>query len=363
MKGIDTSRYQTNPDWKKVKKSGIEFVLTKATQGVNWIDPTYKNKKQGIREAGLLLGSYHFASAGDPKREADWFVKNVGEIQEGELIALDWETPYPDPSSWCRKFLDRVKERTGIKPLLYTNEARVKVYDWSLVVAGDYGLWVAKYGTNTGQMQTSPSSGQWKFWAIWQYTSRGKVDGIIGNVDLDYTTMDINSLKKYGKQPNQEEPGNSNLEEPLLQPIDKVYITQPFGVNPQMYAKYGMRGHNGIDYRTRFIDSPLGRRYVTAPKDGTIIELGNEGKAGYGIFVRMEGRKHPDGNEQHVFGHLKKWYVIFGQKVKMGELIALTDNTGASTGSHLHWGWRPAGWKKSYRNGFKGYEDQSKFII
>ena len=63
-------------------------------------------------------------------------------------------------------------------------------------------------------------------------------------------------------------------------PIDKVFITQGFGGNPDMYAKYGMEGHNGIDFRTRFVDSPLAHRYVTPAKEGVVIEVGNQGKAG-----------------------------------------------------------------------------------
>lgn len=141
-------------------------------------------------------------------------------------------------------------------------------------------------------------------------------------------------------------------------PIDKVYITQGFGQNPRMYAQYGMKGHNGIDFRTRFVDSPLAHRYVLAAKGGIIIEVGDQGKGGYGKFVRIQHFK----DEQTIYGHLSKQYVKVGQKVKVGDRIGLTGNTGASTGPHLHFGFRPWNWKEVYGNGFKGYVDPMPFI-
>lgn len=143
-----------------------------------------------------------------------------------------------------------------------------------------------------------------------------------------------------------------------INPIDKVYITQRFGENPNVYKKFGMEGHNGIDFRTRFLDSPLGRRYVLAAMGGTVLEVGDEGKSGYGIFIRL---KHK-GTEQTIYGHLTKTYIKKGQVVKQGDRIGLTGNTGFSTGPHLHWGWRPDKWEKNYNNGFKGYDDPEKLL-
>lgn len=144
----------------------------------------------------------------------------------------------------------------------------------------------------------------------------------------------------------------------MRHPIDKVYITQGFGQNPGMYAKYGMKGHNGLDYRTRFVDSPLAHRYILAAKDGVVIEVGNQGKAGYGMFIRIQHYK----DEQTIYGHLSKQYVKVGQRVLMGHRIGLSGNTGASTGPHLHFGLRPWNWKTLYGNGFKGYVDPSPFL-
>jgi len=142
----------------------------------------------------------------------------------------------------------------------------------------------------------------------------------------------------------------------LFAPLSKIYITQLFGKNPSMYRIYGMKGHNGLDLRTKFAKTPLGHRYVRSMASGVVVEIGNQGRKGYGVFIRIQ---HDDGS-QTVYGHLSKVYAPKGSRVKRtslerGTIIGLTDNTGKSTGSHLHAGYRPPNWRKIYNNGFKGY--------
>lgn len=142
----------------------------------------------------------------------------------------------------------------------------------------------------------------------------------------------------------------------LYAPLAKTIITQRFGVNPAWYRAYGCKGHNGIDFRTKFLDTPLGRRYCRPMASGVVIGVGNQGKTGYGIFVRVQ---HDDG-AQSAYGHFYKYFVKVGQRVERksllgGTILGLTDNTGRSTGSHFHGAYRPPNWKKIYNNGFLGY--------
>ena len=150
----------------------------------------------------------------------------------------------------------------------------------------------------------------------------------------------------------------------LRAPLSRIFQTQAFGVNPGMYKQYGMIGHNGRDFRTVFnlpdFKTPKGQCHVYPMADGKIIEVGDQDiykngvrikGVGYGKFVRIE---HADGS-QTIYAHLHVWYVKVGQSVTTNQIIAITDNTGASTGSHLHVGYRPPNWKMLYNNGFKGY--------
>jgi len=143
----------------------------------------------------------------------------------------------------------------------------------------------------------------------------------------------------------------------MLYPLkDKFYITQGFGENHQIYKQFGLNGHNGIDFRTKFPDTPQGKRYVYSSKDGKVSEITNQGSKGYGLYIRLSH----EGNEQTIYGHLARVYIVKGQQVKKGQRIGLTDNTGFSTGAHLHFGYRPNGF--NYNNGYKGYIDPMPFL-
>lgn len=199
MYGIDVSHWQGKIDWNKVGSSDIKFAFIKCSEGVGWVDPTFKQNKDQARKAGVLCGFYHFANHNDPIKEAEWFMKSVREIQAGELLALDAETG--QSPEWCKKFLDRASELAGFKLMLYAPVSHGG--DWSAVCKADYGLWIARYASNKiyipYYVSPAPKIAPWSFYAIWQYSSKGSVSGISGNVDMNYSKMELDVLKKYGK--------------------------------------------------------------------------------------------------------------------------------------------------------------------
>ncbi len=125
-------------------------------------------------------------------------------------------------------------------------------------------------------------------------------------------------------------------------------ITQIFGVNPQNYSQFGLKGHNGIDYAL-----PSGTN-VLAPHDGKIIEATLD-PAGYGLYTKIE-----NDIEGSVLAHFKELRVGVGDAVSEGQLIALSDNSGNSTGPHLHWGYYR--FPRNRQNGFAGFIDQTPYI-
>ena len=195
LKGIDISHWQANLD---IASTGAQFVICKATQGTTFVDPSCDRHYQIAKRLGLKLGVYHYASGGDPVAEADFFVRNIkGYIGEAILI-LDWEKTqngrYYEHASWCLRFLNRVKELTGVKPLIYMSASVIKVADWSKVVAGDYGLWVAGWPDNRDSWDIPDFRWDvkpWPFYALWQYTSSG------GRLDRDVFMGDATAWDKY----------------------------------------------------------------------------------------------------------------------------------------------------------------------
>lgn len=169
LHGTDQSIWQPN------QITEGSFIILKATEGAGYVDPTCDAKYQMNKAAGKLLGVYHYARPGlgnSPEEEARYFVENCrGYIGEAILV-LDWEEPGSTWNvGWAKRWLDEVKRLTGIKPLIYMSSSVTFAFDWSSVVAADYGLWVANYGNNDGSNHGCPDVGYWGVIAMHQYTS------------------------------------------------------------------------------------------------------------------------------------------------------------------------------------------------
>lgn len=140
-------------------------------------------------------------------------------------------------------------------------------------------------------------------------------------------------------------------------PIESPRITQPFGGDKPTYSNFGLDGHDGID-----MTGPISGILVPihAPFDGIVTDVGDQGKKGYGMYVRIRSAgPNKDGNwRECVFGHLSAKTVFKGDRVNLGDAFATMGNTGFSFGAHLHWGLRFLDKNFSiinYGNGYFGY--------
>lgn len=129
----------------------------------------------------------------------------------------------------------------------------------------------------------------------------------------------------------------------LYYPCKPLGVNQPFGTNfNDFYKKLGMKGHNGIDFLAP--DSTI----IRACHDGVVTFTGEDGSAGLGVVLRTtEAVLDKDGDNKFffktIYWHIKKgsFKVKPGDLVKIGDVLALADNTGMSTGAHLHFGLKP----------------------
>ena len=137
----------------------------------------------------------------------------------------------------------------------------------------------------------------------------------------------------------------------MRHPVDKVFITQKWGVNYEVYVRFGLKGHNGVDYR---LFNSSGNRAntaeVLAPHSGQVIETGWD-KDGYGNYIKIE-----NGEEGSILAHLKEFKKAVGDGVNEGDLVAIANNTGFSTAQHLHWGYYPK--PRIRTNGYSGTINQ-----
>lgn len=103
----------------------------------------------------------------------------------------------------------------------------------------------------------------------------------------------------------------------------KYPITQYFGESPALYAKYGYKGHTGLDLGAKF-DNVYCEYY------SIVVFCGTKGDYGNVIITRL------DNGVLIRYAHLSKILVGVGQMVRRGDVIAISGNSGYSTGPHLH---------------------------
>lgn len=126
-------------------------------------------------------------------------------------------------------------------------------------------------------------------------------------------------------------------------PFNGTYrLTQPFGVNPESYARFSLKGHSGLDFAL-----PKGTP-VRATEDGTVITSAFDGP-GFGNYIQVQG------SYVTIYAHLDQSLVTKGKKVAAGEIIGYSGNTGNSTGPHLHLGVKPL--NPDENNGYFGAID------
>lgn len=129
----------------------------------------------------------------------------------------------------------------------------------------------------------------------------------------------------------------------LYYPVKKPDLiwNQFFGENMVgLYKQMGLKGHNGIDFYA------LDGYPVYAAHDGEVTFSGEDGSAGLGVVIRTLEPKEYGQDKVYfktIYWHLKRGSIKVkaGSFVKAGDIIAEADNTGASSGSHLHFGLKP----------------------
>nr|DAT69559.1 MAG TPA: hypothetical protein [Caudoviricetes sp.]DAT69568.1 MAG TPA: hypothetical protein [Caudoviricetes sp.] len=200
MKGIDVSRYQGKINWERVKEDGVEFAILRAGYGMyeNQIDPTFEYNYTECQKYNIPVGAYWYSYATSVKEgqeEAEIFLKTInGKILElGAWMDQEYETSIQALSKQartdiCITFMEKIKA-AGFRTGLYCSYDWIKNWLYPAKLQ-NYDKWIAQYSSNCSY------SG--KDLALWQYSSKGTIDGITGSVDLDYLYKDYLTSQKVG---------------------------------------------------------------------------------------------------------------------------------------------------------------------
>jgi GH25 family lysozyme M1 (1,4-beta-N-acetylmuramidase) len=233
LNGLDVSNHNT-VDLRKVPG---DFVFIKASEGVGWVDPRLGEHVVNARAAGMIPGFYHFArpaaSTGNTaEAEAAWFLSCIRPyLQPGDLTSLDWEAENQHLTDWADEFSDRVKAKCGATSFLYAGTGAINAGNWT-GPEQKWPLWYPNYGKNEPggyNPQPAPTHTTWAAGLkIWQYSSRGRIPGYDGDLDLNvfYGTRD--DLLKYGAtRVISEEPKPEPEPEPKPEPKEFPGLEDP----------------------------------------------------------------------------------------------------------------------------------------
>lgn len=195
IRGIDISHWQGNPDFARVKAAGVKYVILKATEGVDYVDPCFTANIGAALSAGLPVGAYHFLRAGSAADQAADFLAAIGpysvtwpaavDVEHAELTALGRD----QLTGMVLDFCARVKS-AGYQPAVYSNRNWLylaQYLDADRIRAAGVPVWMAWYTDSNNPDNTDRSD----LCDMWQYASDGSVDGIGGNVDLDVSYRDF----------------------------------------------------------------------------------------------------------------------------------------------------------------------------
>lgn len=184
--GIDVSHWQGKIDWDKVKASGIKFAIIKVggSDSGFYKDSTFEYNYENAKRVGIQVGAYYFVgkkciSSADGSADAKRMIEQVkGKTFELPLF-IDIETTSPSDKAGATDaviaFCDEI-DKAGYKSGVYASKTSgfVERLDDSRLL--NITHWVAQYNTSCTY------KGKYDFW---QKSSKGSVNGITGNVDLD----------------------------------------------------------------------------------------------------------------------------------------------------------------------------------
>lgn len=192
--GIDVSSHQGTIDWEAVAADGVDFAMIRVgyrgfTEGLIQEDDTARTNIEGALAAGLDVGVYFFSQALKPQeaaREAAFLISFIEGYDISMPVVFDWEhVSSPDArtagfhdrallTECALTFLEAV-ETAGYTPMVYFNRSQSRDL-LDLRVLRDHSFWLAMYD---GEMDFPYAV------SLWQYTDRGNVAGIPGDVDLN----------------------------------------------------------------------------------------------------------------------------------------------------------------------------------
>lgn len=260
-KGIDISHHQGTIDFDKLK-GNADFAMVRTSYGAFYEDRNYKQNIEGLERVGIPYGFYHFSYAtdvADAKKEAEGFINLIKNYKPLYPVVIDIEssdrtanvrgdTLVDIASTFCK-----MVEDAGYYVMIYANLDYLnnKLNSSEL---NKYDKWLA-------QWSSKPTYN--KEFGMWQYSSKGSVPGINGNVDLNIAYKDYPVIIKEKGLNNYNESGSVEVEKPSTE-INYVVkkndtlsgIASKYGTTYQKLASYNNISNPNKIYPGQIIKVP-----------------------------------------------------------------------------------------------------------
>lgn len=178
-----TDVFSGSADW-IVTDPHAQGTIVKVSQGTGYLNPKYQYQYSLAKNAGRLLGLYHYAGGGNPI----YFLSHIQDKLGQAVLAVDWEQ-YQNAAwgdtTWVRQFVNEIHRQTGMWPLIYVQESAI----WQVAnCVSDCGLWVAKYASMDWHSWAVPAmtvnTSPWQTYTLWQFAGDDE-DRSIATVDRE----------------------------------------------------------------------------------------------------------------------------------------------------------------------------------
>jgi lysozyme len=187
--GIDVSKWQGDINWNAAREAGTQFVFIKATEGGDHLDERFYTNWAGAKAAGIPRAAYHFVYwCRSAHEQALWFRQHIPNDPDAlpPVLDLEWNghsrtcprtVPREIALEKIRLMLQELEQLTGKRPIIYTDITFHKDVFEGTTEFNHYPFWLRSVAAEPYERYVN------RPWTFWQYTTTGRVPGIVGDVD------------------------------------------------------------------------------------------------------------------------------------------------------------------------------------
>lgn len=195
--GIDVSHHQSHIDWMQLDKQVVQFAFIKATEGVNHKDSLFAINWQSAKEQHVHVGAYHYFSfCRGGEEQADNFIESVPRDSTDMPPVVDLEF-----GGNCREanrkqnlieeislYINKIERHYKKRVIIYSTNEFYKTY--LIGKFPDNPIWIRN-------ILSEPQLPDNRKWTFWQFTNRGKLDGINSAVDLNVFAGNKSQFERF----------------------------------------------------------------------------------------------------------------------------------------------------------------------